>query len=76
MNTDQKRVLEYVTDNGTYYATKESNGFCLYLELDINGETHTSFISDFRDGDDFWYEIDKDREEMAYINAAALEEIN
>lgn len=76
MTTNKTRALEYATDFGTYYATKQRNGYFLYLENKFEGEVFTEFVADFRDGEDFWYEVDKHREEVAYITRDALKEMN
>lgn len=66
----QKMVLQ----RGLFFATKENNGYCLYIKCRIDGEYVTQFLSDFWDLDDFEYEIDKAREDLAWLMSDALHE--
>lgn len=67
---DQKVVAK----SGDYFATKENNGYALYINYTVDHENVTQFISDFWDLEDFDYEIDKAREDLACLMADALYE--
>ena len=67
---DQKIVAK----SGDYFATQENNGYFLYIKCKIDGEYVTEFLSDFWDLEDFDYEIDKAREDLACLMSDALHE--
>lgn len=56
-----------VATSGNYYAIKEIGGYTLWFGCKIDGKFESVFVSDFFDIDDFDYEVDKAKEEVAYM---------